>query len=109
MIGEQRDLFDNPVPEPPARYPDAPGWKENDTSREAAEAIAPRVGRLQALVYAFLQEHPGYTADEIADAIGEDFMAIRPRVSELRKMGRIAPDGRGLSRSNKACHTWKVV
>ena len=87
-------------------YPDRPGFKEDDTSREAAEAMAPRAGTLRASVYDYIRDHPHFTADEIALALGESILAIRPRVTELRVQGLIKNDGRGVNASGRAAHLW---
>lgn len=89
-------------------YPDAPGYKEGDTSREAAEDMAARAGTLRRLAYDYIRLHPLHTADEVAAALGETPLAIRPRLSELRVKGLIVNDGRGLNRSGKAAHRWRV-
>jgi hypothetical protein len=87
-------------------YPDSPGFKEGDTSREAAEAMAVRAGTLRRLAYDWICKHPHHTADEVAEALDESPLAIRPRISELRIAGLIINDGRGLNRSGKAAHLW---
>jgi predicted ArsR family transcriptional regulator len=92
--------------EPKPRYPDEPGFKEGDTSREAAEDMALRAGTLRRRAYDFIVRHPHYTADEIAAALGETVLAIRPRISELRNKGLIVNDGRGTNSSGKAAHLW---
>lgn len=97
----QPDLFEG--------YPDGPGWKEADTSRAAAEAISSVAGRLRLLVYSYIKRHPLLTADEIADALDESRLTIRPRVSELRVRGFIVNDGRGRNASGKAAHRWRVA
>jgi len=100
----QPDLFDDePV------YPDTPGYKEGDTSREAAESMALRAGTLRRQAYDFILKHPYHTADEVAEALGETVLAIRPRISELRVNGWIVNDGRGVNRSGKAAHLWRAV
>jgi hypothetical protein len=102
--GDQLSLFDE------ARgYPDEPGWKESETSKEAAEDIALRAGTLRRLAYDFILRHPYHTADEVAAALDESPLAIRPRISELRLQGLIVNDGRGLNRSGKAAHLWRAV
>lgn len=87
-------------------YPTNPGWKEDDTSREAAEAMAGRAGTLRAAVYGFIRQNPRHTADEIARALGESVLAIRPRVTELRALGLITNDGRGTNDSGHSAHRW---
>lgn len=90
-------------------YPSAPGFKEGDTSREAAEAFAARAGTLRRLCYQYLKRHPRRTADEVAAALGETVLAIRPRISELRVAGAIRNDGRGTNISGHPAHRWIVV
>lgn len=90
-------------------YPDHPGFKEGDTSREAAEAMLGRAITLRGLVFEYINRHPGRTADEIAADLGESVLTIRPRISELRKKERIVADGRGVNRSGKAAHRWRVA
>lgn len=90
-------------------YPEEPGWKEEDTSREAAESMAGRAGTLRRNAYDYICRFPYHTADQIAAALGESPLAIRPRISELRMKGLIINDGRGINRSGKAAHLWRAV
>lgn len=79
----------------PDRYPDAPGHRGVETSIEAGESVAPKIGRLQRItldVIAGMRAH-GRTSDEAAEACGMDRWSIQPRVSELRKKGLIADSG----------------
>jgi predicted transcriptional regulator len=87
-------------------YPNEPGWKEGDTSREAAESMSLRAVALRKQSYDFIRAYPAYTADEIADVLGESILAIRPRISELRRMQVIRNHGRGKNISGKAAHCW---
>ena len=91
MIGEP-DLFGFT---PPPEYPDAPGHRGVETSIEAAEAIAPKLGRLQRMAEdAILGAGPnGLTADELADRLELDRYSIQPRTSELKAKGRIIDSG----------------
>lgn len=63
-------------------YPDFPGAKTGGTSAEAAASMRYSACQLQGLVLAELERQPG-TADEIAERLGIDRLAIRPRLSEL--------------------------
>jgi hypothetical protein len=97
------DLWDGPD------YPDAPGFKWTDTSREAAEALAPKLGRLQRLALDAIRAHGarGLTADELADALSLDRYSIQPRTSELRRKGDIVDSGlRRLNASRKRAIVW---
>lgn len=69
-----------------ALYPHAPGHKDNDTSRAAAEAIAPAAAAIrQQVAKLYVKTYPaGLTADEAAAQLHISILTIRPRVSELR-------------------------
>jgi predicted ArsR family transcriptional regulator len=98
------DLFDDgPI------YPDSPGYKEGDTSREAADSMEERAGTLRRLAFDYIRTHPYHTADEIAEALGETVLAIRPRISELRVKELIVNDGKGQNRSGRPAHKWRAV
>jgi hypothetical protein len=76
-------------------YPDAPGHRNVDTSIAAAEALAPKLGRLQLTVLGTIREAGAYglTGDEIAARLGMERWACRPRTSELRRKGLIRDSG----------------
>jgi len=76
------------------RYPDRAGFKEQGTSRDAANAIegSGRAANLRIAVLGFYARQSG-TADEAAAALGESPFSIRPRVSELTKQGRLIRTG----------------
>jgi hypothetical protein len=101
-----KDLFgDEPYEmRKPSHYPETPGWKEPTTSRNAARIMESVSKALQADCMRVLRQNPnGLTADEVAAVLGEDILAIRPRISELRseKMGRlVVPSGE--KRKNKS-------
>lgn len=100
------DLFSH---EPVAEYPDAPGFKWTDTSKAAADAIAPKLGRLQRLALEAIKSRGavGLTADELAEALGLDRYSIQPRTSELRQKGSIVDSGlRRPNASKKRAIVW---
>lgn len=73
-------------------YPHAPGAAPVDTSLDAAASIDARTLRLEVL--AILARWPeGLTADEVAAVIGRDRLAIRPRLSELKRLGMVRDSG----------------
>lgn len=76
-------------------YPDAPGHRHVDTSMAAADALAPKLGRLQRMTEAAIREAGwiGLTADELAATLGMDRWSIQPRTSELRRKGLIRDSG----------------
>lgn len=68
----------------PATYPAAPGFTDNNTSRRAAMSMRRTASTLRAEVLRVILAAPhGLTADEVAAAIGQSILAIRPRVTEL--------------------------
>lgn len=102
------DLFDW---QPPATYPEAPGFKERGgTSEEAAAAIESHAHTLRGRVWRLFDAGQELTADEIAALLNETVLAVRPRVSELRKSGRIEPTGeRRENASGMRAWVWRAA
>ena len=108
MAEPAHDLFGNPEP---IEYPDTPGHRGVETSIAAAEAIAPKLGRLQRMVFdAVASAGPfGLTADECADRLELDRWSIQPRTSELRLKGKIVDSGlRRCNSSKKRAIVWTL-
>ena len=76
-------------------YPDTPGHRNVDTSMAAADAIAPKLGRLQRMACKAIGNAgvAGLTADELAARLGLDRWSIQPRTSELKRKGLIRDSG----------------
>ena len=76
-------------------YPDAPGHRNVETSIAAAEALAPKLGRLQRMAEEAIRDAgpSGLTADELATRLEMDRWSIQPRTSELRRKGLIRDSG----------------
>lgn len=105
-----RDLFDRGEP----IYPAAPGYRKgSDTSKEAAEKIAPVASTLRGRVARlFKKNFPGsFTADEAAKALNLSPFAIRPRVTELAAAGLIERTGERRSNptSTMRAHCWRAA
>ena len=104
----QPSLFALVRADPPARYPDVPGSKGADTSREAAASVAGRVNWLRELVLVAL-EVPR-TADEVATLLDKSVLTIRPRVAELHKQGQVRDTGvRRKNASGRNAAVWQAV
>jgi hypothetical protein len=73
-------------------YPDAPGYKRDGTSAEAADAVQPKAQLLRAMILVQLQRMP-LTADECADRMNRSILSVRPRFSELERLGHIRDSG----------------
>ena len=75
-------------------YPDAPGFKVPGPSQMAAEKVAPASAKLRAAVLEEFKRNPaGLTADEIATSLNLSVLSVRPRVSELNRLGMIKQTG----------------
>jgi hypothetical protein len=93
------------------RYPNSPGFKTGDTSSSAARRIEPHAAAPRDRVFAFLKaNHPApFTADEVADRLGESFLSVRPRLSELRRSELIEPTAeRRANRSGILARCWRA-
>lgn len=90
-------------------YPDAPGHRSVETSIAAANAIAPKLGRLQRMAQTAICDagSHGLTADELAARLDMDRWSIQPRTSELRRKGLIRDSGqRRRNGTNKLAIVW---
>ena len=76
-------------------YPDAPGHRNVETSIAAADALAPKLGRLQQMAQSTIRQAgtQGLTADELAARLDMDRWSIQPRTSELKRKGLIRDSG----------------
>jgi hypothetical protein len=73
-----------------SNYPDTPGYRALGTSKDAAEAVAPVAVRLRGRVLAgFKDALDGMTADEMASRLNLSILAVRPRCSELVRLGEL--------------------
>lgn len=88
-------------------YPQVPGSMPRDTSEAAAEAMRDRAETLRAKALDVIGNQPA-TADEVADQIGASILAVRPRVTELAKMGWIEDSGvRRKNASGRSAIVWR--
>src|ERR1700686_3303603 len=67
------------------QYPNAPGFKADGTSRDAAGAMKKEAANLRALVMAVLEQsgQRGLPADEVSEQLNMSPFAVRPRLTEL--------------------------
>ncbi|WP_294328283.1 hypothetical protein [uncultured Sphingomonas sp.] len=82
-----------------------------DTSREAAEMVAPMSNRLRAIVHGILFDHPkGLTVDETCHLAGFPRYSLQPRFTELRKLGSIRDTGeRRFNESGARAIVWRAT
>jgi len=93
-------------------YPDAPGHRHVDTSIAAADALAPKLGRLQRMAQMAIRDAgpDGLTADELAAKLQMDRWSIQPRTSELKRKGLICDSGqRRPNATAKRAIVWVAV
>lgn len=74
-------------------FPHVAGYKgDAETSAQAAADITPELGRLRKLTFEAIAARGalGYTAEELAEALGLPRVSAQPRTSELYRLGKIA-------------------
>ena len=83
-------------------YPESAAPGRTDTSAEAATSIEPVTARVQRLVLTAIREAKlsGLTAHELASQLGMERTTTQPRVSELRRLGRVIDSGRRRANAN---------
>jgi hypothetical protein len=75
-------------------YPHSPGHRHTDTSAGAAASVAPDADNLRGLCLGTLRQAGPLTADEVADRLGLSVLTVRPRMTELRRMGHTTDTGK---------------
>lgn len=92
------------------RYPHAPGAQDRDTSQAAADRAAEAAPLLRTRALAVLERSNGLTADEVAGRLGLSILSIRPRVTELVRLGKVRDSGaRRPNASGRKAIVWAPV
>ncbi len=92
----------------PLHYPNVPGSKGDTGTSEAAAPTESEAATLRRACWVELR-FGNFTADEIADRLHRSVLAVRPRISELKRMGKIEPTGeRHVNASGKGASVWKL-
>ena len=92
------------------KYPLTPGYKEQSTSKEAAEKINTRAAKLRTKILQILERKETYggTCEEIAEIMSEDITSIRPRFTELKHMNYIIDSGdRRINKFKNNTKVWR--
>lgn len=99
------------VNDPNNWYPNNPGFKAQETSRQAAQDIKPKASILRQKVLELIRDSVfGISPDKAAAQLGESILSIRPRFSELKAKGLIVDSGRrDLTEFHKASIIWVAV
>lgn len=74
-------------------YPHQPGARDRDTSRAAASHIAPAAASLRDQVLGVFERSNGLTPDEAAGKLGLTSFTVRPRCTELLRLGQLRDSG----------------
>ena len=76
-------------------YPEAPGYKNESTSKAAAESIKPRTKKLEERVLDVIRSFPfGCSPERVCEELEENILSVRPRFSQLKAKGLIEDSGR---------------
>jgi hypothetical protein len=106
----QLSLFPATADRPVTTYPNRPGFKSYGPSHEAAVHVAGNAARLRGEVLTELIRGGAGTADEIATRMRRSPLSIRPRLSELKALGKISATGeRRLNESGMSAAVWRVL
>jgi predicted ArsR family transcriptional regulator len=93
-------------------YPFAAGFKEiaGASEQAAKKQNKEQNNERRRRALNLFKNHPnGLTSDEVANILGENILAIRPRVSELRAQGKIESTGtRRKSVNGNGATVWKI-
>lgn len=92
-----------------SNYPQTPGFKTGGTSAQVAIAVADDAATLRALCLEVITLRGDMTTDEAAAILGRSVLSVRPRFSELLKMGKIFESGeRRKNASGHSAMVWTV-
>jgi predicted ArsR family transcriptional regulator len=91
--------------------PPVPYVAGSETSKGAAESMAPHASRLAEEVFAYvLGREDGATVDEVEEALGMLHQTAGARMRELVKAGRVADSGaKRPTRSGRKAVVWRAV
>jgi hypothetical protein len=100
-MGSMKDQLDG-------LYNGEPGYKEPTTSKDAAKAIKGRAETLREKALECIRVQAS-TPDEVAAALGETVLAVRPRITELANAGKIQKTGaRRKNVSGMSATVWEI-
>lgn len=88
-------------------YPESAGYKRDGTSQVAANTTD--ASTLRSMALQSVKAGPK-TADQVAEHLGIDRLAIRPRLTELQSHGLVRDSGkRAANASGKMAIVWEAV
>ena len=90
-------------------YPEHPGAKVGGTSQDAADNMAEHAPTLRDRILFLIGFEGPATTDEMADRLNVSVLAVRPRFSELLRMGKIEQTGeRRINTSGMMANVWRI-
>lgn len=90
-----------------SKYPNTPGFKARGTSEDAADSMAASAPHLRWMALEWLKQF-SMTSDEVADRVGVTPFAMRPRITELKKMGLLVCIGRRKNKSGRNANVYRT-
>lgn len=91
-------------------YPNVPGWKGRETSRQAAESVKPKAPLVRERIINLMTPALAVTADEAADLLQLPILTVRPRFSELAADNKLVDTGRRRKNaSGKSAIVWQLA
>jgi len=89
----------------------SPSYKETGgTSEQAAREIQGRAASLRNQLMSLFSRAFWLTPEDAADALGADILAIRPRFTELKQMGKIRKtDKTTTNAKGKTVRLWEFI
>ena len=88
-------------------YPEDPGYQDEDTSRDAAVSMSGCANAIRNRCLSVLESWGPLSPDEIAQALGLSVLAVRPRITELKRKGFVEITDQ--KRANKSGRLARVV
>jgi hypothetical protein len=91
-------------------YPHRAGSKDDGTSYLAARQIDSKASTIRSQVLDLFHRHDELTPEAVCALLDEDILTVRPRFSELKKLGRIRKTKKTrLNHNQKRVRVWELV
>jgi len=92
------------------RYPRVAGHHASAPATSRLAALSVPAGTYRHLALSALLSEGPMTADEVADFVGESLLTIRPRMTELKRLGLLRDTGaRRANASGRQAVVWEAA
>lgn len=78
------------------------------TSQEAYDKIRDKLGYKQAIVFEAIKRLGAATNEAIAEYLGWPINQVTGRVTELKRFGMVAAEGRGINKTGFSAQLWSI-